>query len=167
MAPTKVTSIWARRLDLFYIAYILSAAIFPFLLDFAVYYPVDKPHWSTNFLDWMLREIDDPLYQQHHPFLEMYTAIEALYLLPHGFWCIRGLLKDDAMVPFHLLIWSWYMVQSCAVCGIEVWAAKDWPRESVNKATPGYVVFFIIGFVMFADSATRVRSVLLKKQKTT
>jgi hypothetical protein len=115
------------------------------VLDFAAFYPVQSPHWSTQFYEWMLREINDPLFAKHYAFLTMYTAVEAVYLVPHGIWCIRCLLRDDYLAPFHLLIWSGYMAQSAAVCAVEIWAVADWPVEAVQKSLPGYIVFTIVG----------------------
>ena len=49
------------------------------------------------------------------------------------------------MTPVHLLVFATHLVVSTVVCLVEVLGAEDWPRESVRKNVPGYVLFLGIG----------------------
>lgn len=58
---------------------------------------------------------------------------------------VANAAEDDKMIPVHLLVFATHLVASTLVCFVEVWAAKDWPKEDINKNLPGYLVFFVVG----------------------
>ena len=49
------------------------------------------------------------------------------------------------MTPVHLLVFATHLVVSTVVCLVEVLGAEDWPRESLRKNVPGYVLFLGVG----------------------
>ncbi|KAK0509433.1 hypothetical protein JMJ35_007827 [Cladonia borealis] len=162
-SPT--TSIWSRKLDLIYIVFLSLLTFLALTLDFIPLYPIPLPSWCQALYTYYRTHYNDPLYARDPPFFRFYVALEVVYNVPVSLWAIRGLVKDDIMTPVHLLVFATHLVVSTVVCLVEVLGAEDWPRESVRKNVPGYVLFLGIAVVLWVDMFGRVRARVLGKAK--
>ncbi|KAL2054610.1 hypothetical protein ABVK25_004913 [Lepraria finkii] len=157
--------IWSRKTDMFYIVFLFLMIFLALALDFVPFFPVNSPPWATTLYTYYRTNCNDPLYAKDQPFFRLYIVIEAVYSVPTCIWAIRGLIQDDKMIPVHLLVFATHLVTSTAVCFVEVLGAKDWPREDVNKNLPGYVIFFAVAIVLWADMFSRVKMLVIGKTK--
>ncbi|KKZ63172.1 hypothetical protein EMCG_02468 [[Emmonsia] crescens] len=167
MAPrVHSRSIWSRKLDILYVGFLSATVFLAFAIDFVPFYPTGLlPPWTTTIHDFYVKNYNDPLYARDPPFFKLFVVIEAVYSVPLSLWAIRGLIRDNRMVPLYLLPLVTHLVISTILCLVEVWNTEDWSRDDINKNVPGYVGFLIIAIIMWVDMFSRLKTSLIEKAK--
>ncbi|KAL4818448.1 transmembrane protein 6/97 [Aspergillus spinulosporus] len=163
-----MTSLWSRKRDLVYfgffaihipIIFLVDAVpVLPGLLDNAV---------SRQLRDFYTATYRDKFFESSVPaWFTSYTWMEILYHVPLSIWALGALLRDDPLVPVHLLVFGFQSFITSWTCLIEVWSWEDRTIAEKQNLTTLYGPYVALGAFMALDMFGRIRSSLLRLDKS-
>ncbi|KAI1945846.1 hypothetical protein LOZ57_004097 [Ophidiomyces ophidiicola] len=96
---------------------------------------------------------------------QSYAVMEAVYHVPASIEIIRGLLKDDAFVPVHILVFAVQVFITTLTCLVEVWAWTDRTVEQKSDLSMIYGPYLAFAGLMGLDMMYRLRVALRKAKR--
>ncbi|KAF7171557.1 hypothetical protein CNMCM6106_005905 [Aspergillus hiratsukae] len=91
--------------------------------------------------------------------------MELFYHAPLSIWAIPALLRDNPMVPVHLLAFGVQAFVTSLACLVEVWSWADRTVVQKRSITMLYGPYVALGAFMALDMVFRLRGRLLPKRK--
>ncbi|PYH48921.1 EXPERA domain-containing protein [Aspergillus saccharolyticus JOP 1030-1] len=164
---TAPVSLWSRKRDLVYFAFFAIHVPIIFLVDAA---PI-LPAFLQSDLSVTLREFYIDTY--HDKFFEetptawftFFLLMELFYHVPLSIWALRGLKKDNPLVPVNLLVFGVQSFLTSAICLVEVWSWTDRSVVQKQNITMLYGPYVALGAFMAVDMFCRLRERLGLKSK--
>ncbi len=71
--------------------------------------------------------------------------LEAIYHVPLSLWAIGALLRDDPLVPMHLLVWAVQTAVTTLTCVVEAMSWKDFTGLEKRALAQLYVPYLVLG----------------------
>jgi hypothetical protein len=116
------------------------------VVDLVPVYPaVLVPKFSTNLRAWYIDKYRDQFFTGPPNWFYVYVAIEAVYHLPLSIWAVGALLRDDAMVPLHLLVWSIETAVTTLTCAVEAMSWQGYSRKEQSALLQLYLPYLLLG----------------------
>ncbi|KAL6233291.1 hypothetical protein BDW75DRAFT_232113 [Aspergillus navahoensis] len=162
-----MTSLWSRKRDLVYFGFFAIHIPIIFLVDAVPVLPglLDNA-LSRQLRDFYIATYRDKFFEGSVPaWFTSYTWMEILYHVPLSIWALGALLRDDPLVPVHLLIFGFQSFITSWTCLVEVWSWEDRTIGEKQNLTTLYGPYVALGAFMALDMFGRIRSSLLEKSK--
>ncbi|GIK03891.1 hypothetical protein Aspvir_007966 [Aspergillus viridinutans] len=159
-------SIWSRKRDLFYLIFFIIHIPIVVLVDAVTFLPTAL---QTNFglkthADY-LATYQDKLPEETAPWFCVFVFMELYYQVPLAIWAIVALIRDNPMVPVHLLVFGGHIFLTTLTCLVEMWSWEDRTFAQKRTLTMMYGPYFALGAFMALDMFFRLRGKLLGKKK--
>jgi hypothetical protein len=110
-----------------------------------VYPAVLVPKFSANLRTWYINKYRDQFFIDPPNWFHVYVALEAVYHLPLSIWAVGALLRDDAMVPLHLLVWSIETAVTTLTCVVEAMSWPGYSRREQSALLQLYLPYLLLG----------------------
>lgn len=165
MAPPR--SIWARKLDLLYLVFFIIHIPIMLTVDLSGYYP-PLPFLQAirDLRTWYIATYRDLYFIKPPVHFHVFLALEAVYHVPLSIWVVPAILRDDPLVPLHLLIWSIETSLTTLVCVVDVLNWPGYSGQEVLALQQLYVPYFVLALGMGIDMFLRTKNIILAKAKT-
>ncbi|PLN85029.1 putative integral membrane protein [Aspergillus taichungensis] len=165
MAPAS--SIWSRKRDLIYLLFFVIHVPVIFLVDAAPLLPsflqTDLSHQLRAFY---IDTYHDKFFEDPAPaWFSAFIFMEMVYHTPLSLWAIPALLRDNPLVPIHLLVFGVQSAVTSVACLVEVWSWTDRTTDQKTNITFLYAPYIALGGLMALDMIGRLQGRLLGKSK--
>ena len=118
----------------------------PTVVDLVPLYPaVLVPKFSASLRTWYINKYRDQFFISPPNWFYVYVALEAVYHLPLSIWAVGALLRDDAMVPLHLLVWSIETAVTTLTCVVEAMSWPGYSRKEQSALLQLYLPYLLLG----------------------
>jgi hypothetical protein len=166
-SPPPSASIWSRKRDLLYLIFFIIHIPTIFMVD-AV--PLLPTAFQTNLAHqiraFYIASYQDKFFAQPPPpWFTAFIAMEVFYHAPLSIWAIPALIRDNPMVPVHLLAFGVQAFVTSLACLVEVWSWADRTVAQKRSITMLYGPYVALGAFMALDMVFRLRGRLLGKKK--
>ncbi|KAL3471856.1 transmembrane protein 6/97 [Aspergillus californicus] len=160
--------LWSRKRDLMYFGFFAihipiilmvdAVPVLPSLLENSI---------SLQLRDCYIDTFQDKFFEGPVPaWFTSFIWMELCYHLPLSVWALGAILRDDPLVPLHLLIFGFQSFITSWTCLVEVWDWKDRTVEQKQNLTMLYAPYVALGAFMALDMFLRLRArLLLDKSK--
>ena len=94
---------------------------------------------------WYVVTYKDRFFINPPTWFNTYMLLEAVYHLPLSLWVVPALLRDDVLIPLHLLVWACETAVTTLTCIVE---AMSWAGFSGHERTALaqlYVPYLLLG----------------------
>ncbi|KAL1969844.1 hypothetical protein VTN77DRAFT_7353 [Rasamsonia byssochlamydoides] len=166
-APTSTStsiSIWTRKLDLLYLVFFIIHVPIIFLVDITPLYPASlTPRFILRIREFYIETYHDKFFEHPPAWFGAYILMELVYHVPVSVWAVGGLVRDDPLVPLHLLIWAVQAFLTTLTCLVEVWSWTDRTREEKANISMLYGPYVGFAALMGVDMFWRLRKQLVQK----
>jgi EXPERA (EXPanded EBP superfamily) len=71
--------------------------------------------------------------------------LEAVYHVPLSLWAVPALLRDDMLVPVHLLIWACETALTTLTCVVEAMSWEGFTGQEKVALAQLYVPYLLLG----------------------
>ncbi|KAL4975273.1 transmembrane protein 6/97 [Aspergillus desertorum] len=162
-----MTSLWTRKRDLVYFGFFAIHIPIIFLVDAVPVLPglLDNAI-SRQLRDFYIATYRDKFFEGSVPaWFTSYTWMEIFYHVPLSIWALGALLRNDPLVPVHLLVFGFQSFLTSWTCLVEVWSWGDRTIVEKQNLTTLYGPYVALGAFMALDMFGRLRSSLLDKSK--
>ncbi|EAW12015.1 EXPERA domain-containing protein [Aspergillus clavatus NRRL 1] len=172
MALSKTpSSVLTRKRDLVYLIFFIIHIPTIFLVDTVPLLPsflqIDFMHQIRQFY---INSYQDKFFSDPPAWFTAFIAMELFYHVPLSIWAVGGLLRDDPLVPVHLLVFGVQAFVTSLACLVDVWS---WVDRSVAQKKDITMLYGPcadeggcgVGAFMALDMVLRLRRVLLRKSK--
>ncbi|KAI1920005.1 hypothetical protein LOZ12_002659 [Ophidiomyces ophidiicola] len=164
VAPAK--SSWQGKLDGFYIGFFAFHLVVIFAVDIVPLYPEPfVPGPLLKLREFYIAKYQDRFFVDPPRWFQSYAVMEAVYHVPASIEIIRGLLKDDAFVPVHILVFAVQVFITTLTCLVEVWAWTDRTVEQKSDLSMIYGPYLAFAGLMGLDMMYRLRVALRKAKR--
>ncbi|XP_077661337.1 EXPERA domain-containing protein [Aspergillus fumigatus Af293] len=166
-SPTPSPSIWSRKRDLVYLIFFVIHIPTIFMVDAVPLLPTalqtDLAHQIRAFY---VSSYNDKFFAEPPPpWFTAFIAMELFYHTPLSLWAIPALIRDNAMVPVHLLAFGVQAFVTSLACLVQVWSWEDRTVAQKRSITMLYGPYVALGAFMALDMVFRLRGRLLGKRK--
>ena len=71
--------------------------------------------------------------------------LEAVYHVPLSLWAIGALIRDDALIPVHLLVWAVQTALTTLTCVVEAMNWEIFTVQEKGALAQLYVPYLVLG----------------------
>ncbi|KAF7504047.1 hypothetical protein GJ744_002876 [Endocarpon pusillum] len=136
------------------------------VVDLTPFYPTSvKPQLLVDLRDWYITTYKDRFFLDPPAFFTAFGILEAVYHLPLSFWAVGAILRDDPLVPLHLLVWSVETVMSTLTCTVEAMCWEGFKKEERIALAQLYVPYLVLAVGMGLDMFLRLRTRLREQTR--
>ncbi|ODM14541.1 hypothetical protein SI65_10027 [Aspergillus cristatus] len=166
MAGSAPASLWSRKLDLLYFVFFVIHLPIIFLIDAAPLLPSFlQTDFSRQLREFYVNTYNDKFFEQPAPvWFVVFITMEIWYHAPLSIWAIGALLRDDPMVPVHLLVFGVQSFVTSLPCLAEVWSWTDRTVVEKQNLTMLYSPYVALGAFMALDMIFRLRARLITQK---
>ncbi|EGP85094.1 unnamed protein product [Zymoseptoria tritici ST99CH_1A5] len=155
------TSIFSRKRDLAYLAFFIIHIPTILCVDIVPFYPdAYTPAFLNDLRSWYIATYNDRLFTHPPAWFDLYLLIEMLYHLPLSIWAIPALLRDDPLVPLHLLVFALEAAITTATCLAEMLSWEDFREEQKVALGWLYGPYLLLAVFMSGDMFLRLSGTL-------
>jgi hypothetical protein len=123
------------------------------VVDLAPFYPTAiRPQITVDIRTWYIATYKDRFFTDPPTWFRTYMLLEAVYHLPLSLWAVPALLRDDALVPLHLLVWACETALTTLTCVVEVWTWKGFTGQEKVALAQLYVPYLLLGMQIRSSS---------------
>ncbi|KAL1987278.1 hypothetical protein VTN96DRAFT_4306 [Rasamsonia emersonii] len=164
-APSSST--WSRKLDLLYLVFFVIHVPLVFLVDIVPLYPPSlTPTFVLRIRDFYIDTYHDKFFESPPAWFRAYNLMELVYHVPLSVWAVGALLRDDPLVPLHLLIWAVQAFLTTLTCLLDMRSWSDRSQEEKFNLSLLYCPYVAFAALLGVDMFLRLRKqLLLKKSK--
>ncbi|KAL4876671.1 transmembrane protein 6/97 [Aspergillus karnatakaensis] len=161
-----MSSIWSRKRDLIYFGFFAIHIPIIFLVDTVPILPSFFDNdISRQLRNYYITNFRDKFFEGPPAWFTSYTWMELLYHAPLSLWALGALLRDDPLVPVHLLVFGFQSFLTTWTCLFEVWSWEDRTMAEKRSLSTLYGPYLALGAFMTLDMFWRLRTRLLSKPK--
>ncbi|EDP48445.1 integral membrane protein, putative [Aspergillus fumigatus A1163] len=152
-SPTPSPSIWSRKRDLVYLIFFVIHIPTIFtnckaVVDAVPLLPTalqtDLAHQIRAFY---VSSYNDKFFAEPPPpWFTAFIAMELFYHAPLSLWAIPALIRDNAMVPVHLLAFGVQAFVTSLACLVQVWSWEDRTVAQKRSITMLYGPYVALGW---------------------
>ncbi|KAF7163598.1 hypothetical protein CNMCM5623_008447 [Aspergillus felis] len=165
-SPSASASIWSRKLDLFYLIFFIIHIPTILLVDAVTFLPTFlQTNIGLQLRDFYIATYQDKFAEAAPPWYAAFVVMELFYQTPLSIWAIPALIRDNAMVPVHLLVFGMQVFVTTLTCLVQVWSWEDRTVAQKQSITMLYGPYLALGAFMALDMVFRLRGRLLGKRK--
>ncbi|OJJ42696.1 hypothetical protein ASPZODRAFT_155160 [Penicilliopsis zonata CBS 506.65] len=162
MAP-----LWSRKRDMLYLFFFATHLPIIFMVDTV---PILPAALQTDLMhrvrDFYVNTYHDKFFEAPQPvWFTAFIWMELLYHAPLSLWAVGALIRDDPMVPVHLLVFGMQSFVTTVACLAEVWSWTDRSLVEKQNITMLYGPYIAFGGLVALDMFTRLRRQLCLKPK--
>ncbi|KAI9930230.1 hypothetical protein ASPWEDRAFT_35527 [Aspergillus wentii DTO 134E9] len=167
MAGSPPASLWSRKRDLTYFLFFAIHIPLIFLVDTVPLLPSFlQTELSTHIRGFYIDTFHDKFFENPAPvWFQTFIWMELLYHSPLSLWALGALLRDDPMVPVHLLVFGVQAFLTSLTCLVDLWSWTDRTETQKQNLTMLYIPYVVLGAYMALDMVCRLRGRLLQKTK--
>ncbi|RJE26860.1 integral membrane protein [Aspergillus sclerotialis] len=159
-------SIWNRKRDLIYFVFFAIHAPLSLVDTFPLLPSFLQADIFAQLRQFYVSTYNDKFFQETPPpWFSAFICMELLYHLPLSIWATGGLLRDNPMVPVHLLVFGVQAFITTVTCLVEVWSWTDRTDAEKQNITMLYGPYAALGGLMALDMIGRLRGRLVQKSK--
>ncbi|KAB8070945.1 putative integral membrane protein [Aspergillus leporis] len=160
-------SLLSRKCDLIYFIFFAVHLPIIFLVDAVPLLPsILQTNLSHQLRSFYIETYHDKFFSEAPPaWFSTFIAMELLYHAPLSLWALGALLKDNPLVPMHLLVFGVQSFVTSSACLAEVWGWDDRSTAQKRDLTFLYAPYVLLGAFMVLDMLFRLRGTLLGKTK--
>ncbi|RMJ28472.1 integral membrane protein [Aspergillus sp. HF37] len=137
-----------------------------YFVFFAIHGPLTLGRFYLELRQFYVDTYNDKFFQgAPAPWFSAFVWMELLYHLPLSLWAIGALLRDDPMVPVHLLAFGVQAFVTTVAALVEVWSWTDRTDVEKQNITMLYGPYIALGGLMALDMVGRLRRLLVSKAK--
>ncbi|KAN0067220.1 integral membrane protein [Elaphomyces granulatus] len=160
------TSIWNRKLDLLHLIFFVTHIIILYLVDLVPFYPPGLTlQLHVDIRNYYKDNYQDKFFENPPAWFVAFCLMELVYHLPISIWAVGALLRDDPLVPLHLILWATQTFLTTLTCLIEMWSWTDRTGTQKYNLTMIYAPYIGYAVMVGIDMFLRLRSQLLRKRK--
>ncbi|KAE8376011.1 transmembrane protein 6/97 [Aspergillus bertholletiae] len=162
------TSLISRKRDLIYFIFFAIHLPIIFLIDTVPLLPsVLQTNVSHHIRSYYIETYHDKFFSEPSPmWFSTFIAMELVYHAPLSLWALGALLRDDPLVPIHLLVFGIESFVTSSACLAEVWGWDDRTVAQKQDLTMLYGPYVMLGAFMALDMVLRLRGKLLVLAKS-
>ncbi|KKK14357.1 hypothetical protein P175DRAFT_0445369 [Aspergillus ochraceoroseus IBT 24754] len=159
--------LWSRKRDLIYFGFFAIHIPIIFLVDTVPLLPSFlRTDLSLQLRSYYIETFRDKFFEGPVPaWFTSYIWMELCYHVPLSAWALVALLRDDPLVPVHLLVFGIQSFLTSLTCLVEVWGWDDRTVTEKQNITMLYGPYVALGGLMALDMFFRLRGRLLPKPK--
>ncbi|KAJ9192503.1 hypothetical protein DTO166G4_3106 [Paecilomyces variotii] len=166
MASSKSTSIWTRKRDLVYLGFFFTHVPIMLMVDIVPFYPeAIRSDVLVNIRQFYIETFRDKFFETPPNWFMFFLAMELVYHLPLSIWAVGALIREDPLVPVHLLIWAVQSFITTMTSLVDVWSWTDRTTDEKYNITTLYGPYALLAAFMGFDMFLRLRSLLVGKIK--
>ncbi|PPJ49696.1 hypothetical protein CBER1_02144 [Cercospora berteroae] len=153
MAPLS-----SRKKDILYLTFFLIHIPIVFIVDIYPLYPTHiVPSFMTQLRTWYIATYRDQFFVSPPAWFTLYAWMELLYHVPLSVWAVGALVRDDALVPLHLLGYAMQTAITTATCVADFLSWKG--HSAAEKVELGklYVPYLALSVFMGLDMFGRLK----------
>ncbi|OGM50611.1 integral membrane protein [Aspergillus bombycis] len=156
-------SLISRKRDLIYFIFFAIHLPIIFLVDTVPLLPsLLQTNLSHHIRSYYIATYHDKFFSEPAPaWFSTYIAMELVYHAPLSLWALGALLRDDPLVPMHLLVFGVQSFVTSSACLAEVWGWDDRTVAQKQDLTMLYAPYVMLGAFMALDMLFRLRGKLL------
>ncbi|KAL2784896.1 transmembrane protein 6/97 [Aspergillus insuetus] len=160
-------SLWSRKRDLIYFGFFAIHIPIILLVDAVPILPsLFDNNVSRLLRNYYITTFRDKFFIGPVPaWFTSFMYMELYYHLPLSAWALGALLRDDPLVPVHLLVFGFQSFLTSWTCLMEVWDWQDRTTAEKRNLTSLYGPYVALGAFMALDMFWRLRGRLLNKSK--
>ncbi|KAJ9256489.1 hypothetical protein DTO207G8_2492 [Paecilomyces variotii] len=167
MASSKSTSIWTRKRDLVYLGFFFTHVPIMLMVDIVPFYPIAiRSDVLVNIRQFYIETFRDKFFETPPNWFMFFLAMELVYHLPLSIWAVGALIREDPLVPVHLLIWAVQSFITTMTSLVDVWSWTDRTTDEKYNITTLYGPYALLAAFMGFDMFLRLRSLLVGKIKS-
>ena len=116
------------------------------VVDLAPLYPAAiRPQVTVDIRTWYIATYKDRFFTDPPTWFRLYMLLEAVYHLPLSLWAVPALLRDDALVPLHLLVWACETALTTLTCVVEAMSWDGFSGQEKMALAQLYVPYLLLG----------------------
>ncbi|PGG98029.1 hypothetical protein AJ80_09598 [Polytolypa hystricis UAMH7299] len=159
-------SIWTRKIDLTYAVFFVVHVLVMLLVDLVPLYPESlRPAFLGQIRTFYIDTYQDKFFSNPPAWFFTYMIMEAVYHMPLSVWVVGALVRDDPLVPVHLLIWAVQSFVTTVTCLAEAWGWPDRTVEQKWNITTLYGPYILLAALMGLDMFCRLKKGLVKSKR--
>ncbi|KAL2867208.1 EXPERA domain-containing protein [Aspergillus lucknowensis] len=160
-------ALWSRKRDLIYFGFFAIHIPIILLVDAVPILPSPFDNTiSRELRNYYITTFRDKFFEGPAPgWFTSFMYMELYYHLPLSVWALGALLRDDPLVPIHLLVFGFQSFLTAWTCLVEVWDWEDRSLAEKRNLTSLYGPYVALGGFMALDMFWRLRKKLLSKSK--
>ncbi|KAE8330078.1 transmembrane protein 6/97 [Aspergillus sergii] len=164
----QYASLISRKRDLIYFIFFAIHLPIIFLVDTVPLLPsILQTNLSHQIRSFYIATYHDKFFSEPAPaWFSTFIAMELVYHAPLSLWALGALLRDDPLVPMHLLVFGVQSFVTSSACLAEVWGWDDRTVAQKQDLTMLYAPYVMLGALMALDMLFRLRGKLLSKSKS-
>ncbi|KAI9367287.1 transmembrane protein 6/97 [Aspergillus egyptiacus] len=153
-------TLWSRKRDLIYFGFFAIHIPIILLVDAVPALPgLLENSVSLQLRSFYIDSFRDKFFEGPTPaWFTTFTWMEICYHLPLSVWALGALLKDDPLVPLHLLVFGFQSFITSWTCLFEVWDWEDRTVAEKQNLTMLYAPYVALGthasFLIFFRART-------------
>lgn len=125
-----------------------------------------KPAFVDQLRAFYVTSFRDKFFEDQQPaWFRAFIWMELVYHAPLSGWAIGALLRDDPLIPIHLLVFGVQSLVTSVACLAEVWSWADRTLPEKQNLSMLYGPYVALGAFMTLDILSRLRSQLSTKIK--
>jgi hypothetical protein len=116
------------------------------VVDLAPLYPdAFRPQITVDIRTWYIATYKDRFFTDPPVWFRTYMLLEAVYHVPLSLWAVPALLRDDMLVPVHLLIWACETALTTLTCVVEAMSWEGFTGQEKVALAQLYVPYLLLG----------------------
>jgi hypothetical protein len=116
------------------------------VVDLAPLYPdAFRPQITVDIRTWYIATYKDRFFTDPPMWFRTYMLLEAVYHVPLSLWAVPALLRDDHVVPLHLLIWACETALTTLTCVVEAMSWEGFAGQEKVALAQLYVPYLFLG----------------------
>ncbi|CAK4033392.1 integral membrane [Lecanosticta acicola] len=160
-----MSTLLSRKKDLIYLIFFAIHIPVMFFVDLAPLYPSSlKPTPITLLRNWYIQTYRDKFFIAPPAWFTMYIWMELIYHVPLSLWAVGALLRDDSMVPVHLLVYAVQTAITTATCIADYLSWEGYSNAEKVELGKLYVPYLALSVFMGVDMYTRLHFTLSRRR---
>ncbi|PGG95095.1 hypothetical protein AJ79_10269 [Helicocarpus griseus UAMH5409] len=136
------------------------------VVDITPLYPVSiKPAFLDQIRRFYIDTYQDKFFTEPTTWGRGYIIMEAAYHLPLSIWAVGAILRDEPIVPVHLLVFSMQTFITTLTCLLDVWGWTDRSVEQKTTLTYMYGPYAAFAALLGVDMFYRLKERVTKSKK--
>ena len=116
------------------------------VVDLVPLYPTAfTPQIAVDIRTWYIATYKDRFFTDPPAWFKAYVLLEAFYHIPLSLWAVPALLRDDTLLPLHLMVWACETMLTTLTCVVEAMSWEGYTVQEKVALAQLYVPYLLLG----------------------
>jgi hypothetical protein len=129
------------------------------VVDLVPLYPIAiSPQITVDIRAWYIATYKDRFFTDPPVWFKTYMLLEAFYHIPLSLWAVPALLRDDVLLPLHLMVWACETMLTTLTCVVEAMSWEGFTVQEKVALAQLYVPYLLLGSLFLNPLASEVKA---------